>query len=131
MTDFTHTCRTLLRASAASALLSAVPISTLHAQQAQQAAPSAAQQQAPVSDQALEQFADAASTVRDVREEYSAEIQSTQDEEKAQALRSEAQQKMVVAVQQAGLSVSDYNMIAQRLQTDGELMQRLNEVRSQ
>lgn len=128
MTDLIHTCRTFLRASAASALLSAAPISTLHAQQA---APGAAQQQAPVSDQALEQFADAASSVREVREEYSAEIQSTQDEEKAQALRSEAQQKMVVAVQEAGLSVSDYNMIAQRLQTDGELMQRLEQVRSQ
>jgi hypothetical protein len=130
MTDFTHTCRILLRTAAAGALLSAVPLSAVHAQQTQQANPSA-QQQAPVSDEKLEQFADAASTVREVRQEYSAEIQSTQDEEKAQSLRAEAQQKMVVVVQEAGLSVSDYNMIAQRLQSDGELMQRLNQMQNQ
>lgn len=126
----TDQCRTLLRATAASALLSALPMSALHAQQAQQAQPPA-QQQAPVSDEALEQFSEAASTVREVRQEYSAEIQSTKDEEKAQALREEAQQKMVVAVQGAGLSVPEYNLIAQRLQSDGELMQRLNQMQNQ
>jgi 3-dehydroquinate synthase class II len=128
----TDKCRTLLHATAASALLSALPMSALHAQQAQQAQPPAQQQQqAPISDEALEQFSKAASTVREVRQEYSAEIQSTKDEEKAQALREEAQQKMVVAVQDAGLSVPEYNLIAQRLQSDGELMQRLNQIQSQ
>jgi hypothetical protein len=43
-------------------------------------------------------------------------------------LRQEAQGKMVEAVEGAGLSVSEYNLIAQRLQQDPALANRLNEM---
>jgi len=86
--------------------------------------------QVDVSDDQLRQFVDAASEVQSVQEQYAAEIQSTQEAEEAQSLRQEAQEKMVQAVEDSGLSVSEYNLIAQRLQQDPSLANRLNEMQS-
>jgi hypothetical protein len=86
---------------------------------------------AEVSEDQLVQFVEAASEVQTVQQEYAAEIQSTQQADEAQALRQEAQEKMVAAVEGAGLSVSEYNLIAQRLQQDPALANRLNDMQSE
>ena len=86
--------------------------------------------QTEVSDEQLRQFVEAASEVQSVQEEYAAEIQSTQEAEEAQSLRQEAQEKMVQAVEDSGLTVSEYNLIAQRLQQDPSLANRLNDIHS-
>lgn len=87
------------------------------------------QQQQPqamdVSDAKLEQFVEAVTEVQSVQQEYASEIQSTQEAAEAQALRQEAQEKMVGAVEDAGLSVTEYNQISQQLQSDPELSNRL------
>lgn len=87
-----------------------------------------AAQNVEVSDAQLEQFVDAATEVQTVQQQYAAEIQSTQEAEEAQALRQEAQEKMVEAVEGSGLSVSEYNLIAQQLQQDQSLVERLNQI---
>ncbi|MEQ8517115.1 MAG: DUF4168 domain-containing protein, partial [Chromatocurvus sp.] len=84
-------------------------------------APSQQKQFAEVTDQKLGQFMVAMASVQDVQEEYAGQIQSASDGEKAQELRRVAQSKMISAVEDSGLSVPQYNMIAERLRTDPEL----------
>jgi len=92
--------------------------------------PSPAQQrgQAQVSDQQLQQFVTAMEEVRSVQEEFSAAIQEADDMDEAQTLRADAQEEMRGAVEDTGLSVAEYNMIAQRLQSDPNLSARLQEM---
>lgn len=99
-------------------------------QQTQQQAQPQAQQQAQVEidDQTLEQFADALGTITEIQTEYSASIGATQDPQEAQSLQQEAQTKMVEAVQEAGLDVETYNVIAQQLAADPELQQRVQDL---
>lgn len=87
-----------------------------------------AQAQPGVSDSMLEQYSEASSGVQAVQEEFSSKIQSTQDAEKAQSLRNEAQQKMVDAVEGSGLTVNEYNLITQQVQADRDLAKRLNAI---
>jgi hypothetical protein len=79
-----------------------------------------------VSDEKLQQFLAAAINVQDVQREYVAEIQAAEDPVQAETLREEAQEEMVTAVEESGLSVLEFNLIAQRLQSDAELVQRLD-----
>lgn len=81
--------------------------------------------QAEISDEKLRQFSEARTAVQSVQQEYSQSIQSTQDEEKAQGLREEAQEAMVEAVRDSGLSVSEYNQISQRARSDESTARRL------
>lgn len=114
------------------ALLLAAPFAAVQAQEdpSQQYTPPPAQQEnLAVTDDMLENFAQAVTTVQGVQQEYSAEIQSTQDASEAQSLREEAQRKMVDAVENTGLSVSEYNLISQRLQSDPALAERFEDVR--
>jgi hypothetical protein len=87
--------------------------------------PPQAAQQMELSDAKLRQFSAARTEVQSVQQEYSQAIQSTQEEQEAQALREEAQQAMVDAVEDSGLSVSEYNQISQRARSDAEIAQRL------
>lgn len=84
--------------------------------------------QAQVSDQQLQQFVTAMDEVRSVQEEFSAAIQQAENMEEAQTLRADAQEEMRGAVEDTGLSVAEYNMISERLQSDPNLSQRLQEI---
>lgn len=86
------------------------------------------QQTGEVSDKELEQFMLAMQSVQDVQAEYAGEIQSTSDGEKAQELRQEAQNKMISAVENSGLTVPQYNMIAERMRADPELAERAGDM---
>ncbi|GGX70733.1 DUF4168 domain-containing protein [Saccharospirillum salsuginis] len=88
-----------------------------------------AQPQAPeVSDETLEQFTTAMADVRSIGQVYSDRIANAEDTEAAQALQRDAQEKMMSAVEDAGLSVQQYNAIAQRMNQDEELMERVQEM---
>jgi GTP1/Obg family GTP-binding protein len=94
--------------------------------ESEQATFEAQAEQIEVTDEKLQQFLSAAIQVQDVQREYVAEIQATEDPAKAETLREEAQEEMVTAVEDSGLSVLEFNLIAQRLQNDAELLQRLD-----
>lgn len=96
------------------------------AQGQQQYQPPAAQGQ--VSDAQLQNFVEAQTKVNEIQVEYSEKIQSTQDPKKAQTLQSEAQDKMVKAVDEAGLDVQEYNQIAQQMSRDPALRERIQEL---
>lgn len=91
-------------------------------------APPQQQQGGEVTDRKLGQFMVAMASVQDVQEEYAGQIQSTSDGEKAQELRQEAQNKMISAVEDSGLTVPQYNMIAERMRTDPELAERAGDM---
>jgi len=98
---------------------------------AEQPSPETQTETIEVSDEKLQQFLSAAINVQDVQREYVAEIQATEDPAQAETLREEAQDEMVSAVEEAGLTVLEFNLIAQQLQNDAELLQRLDEMQGQ
>ena len=76
-------------------------------------------------DETLERFAGAWNEVQGIRDEYMGEIQAAGDAEKAQSLQQQAQEKMVSAVTDAGVEVSEYNAIATHMGQDPEFAQMI------
>jgi GTP1/Obg family GTP-binding protein len=70
-------------------------------------------------------LAGALTEVRDLGNEYSEQIASAQDQQEAQELQQEAQVEMVAVVEDTGLTVEEYNQIAQQLSQDQELLERV------
>lgn len=86
------------------------------------------QQREPVSDEKLEQFADAFEEMRSVRAEYAPKLQETEDEQKRQELMKEGQAEMKDAIESSGMKVAEYQRIGQRLNQDQQLQQRLQKL---
>lgn len=100
-------------------------------QQGNAAAQAPMQQQAPeidVSDEQLEQFVDAMTSVQEISGKYTEQFQSAETAEDAQAIQQKAQEEMIEAVNDSGLSADEYNTIVQAVQTDEELRARMQEL---
>ncbi len=89
------------------------------------AAPVQQQDQAPVSDTELRQFVSASVEISKVREDYTQRLNNAKDQPIAQQLQQEAQDKMISAVETAGLDADSYNQLAERIQASPELQERL------
>ncbi|WP_176442014.1 DUF4168 domain-containing protein [Zobellella denitrificans] len=115
----------------ASALLSALLLATAPAIAQTDAAmpPAAAQPAASIDDAQLEKFATALNKISQLQEEAMAKLGQVENQEQAQVIQQEANESMVDAVTESGLSVEDYNQIANQLQTDPALQQRLEALR--
>jgi hypothetical protein len=74
----------------------------------------------------IEQFVDALTEVHLIRNEAAAELEAATDMEEAQEIQLRAQQQMIDAVEEIGLSVEEYNQIATLMSTDPELQQRIS-----
>ncbi len=88
------------------------------------------QQEAPdvdLSDEDIDTFVEAFVSVQEVREDFADRLQEAEDETEAQEMQQEAQDEMVSAVEDAGMSVEEYNEVAMALQNDPELMQEVQE----
>jgi hypothetical protein len=81
---------------------------------------------AELTDTKIDQFVEAMVEVQAIREEVSAELEATQDAEEAQEVQRDAQAKMIEAVENAGLTVHEYNRIAALMGQDPELRQRID-----
>ncbi|WP_339880183.1 DUF4168 domain-containing protein [Pseudidiomarina gelatinasegens] len=86
------------------------------------------QQSIELTDTMLEQFVTAMSNVQEISNKYSEQFQSAEDAEQAQEIQRKAQEEMVAAVNDSGLSPQEYNTIVQRIQQDEELRARLQEM---
>lgn len=75
---------------------------------------------ASFTDDQIESFTVARADLQQLQREYASKIQQA-DQEKASRLKKEAQQKMVSAVEDAGLDVQEFNTIARAAQNDQEL----------
>lgn len=80
------------------------------------------------SDAELKKFIHASKEVSKIREEYTERFNNAKDQPIAQQLQKEAQDKMLNAVENAGLDTESYNQLAQRVQTSPELQQRLQQL---
>ena len=85
-------------------------------------------QEADFSDQELDQFVSAQDDVMDIRDEYVQRIEATDDRDEAMALEQEANQMMVEAVEDTGLTVETYSEIAQAASQDMELAERIQDM---
>ncbi|QIB52763.1 MULTISPECIES: DUF4168 domain-containing protein [Pseudomonas] len=135
-----NTLKTLTAAVALAALGATAPAAFAQAtggtpQGATQGAQQGAQQGAPagqmggaqteISEEDLQKFAEADSAVGEIRDDFSQRLSQAENQEEAQSLQMEAQEKMVEAVQSEGLEIPKYNEIATRMQSDPELQQRV------
>lgn len=77
------------------------------------------------SDKQLEQFISASQKVAVISQEYTPKIEATSSQEEREKIFREADEKMVDAVEDEGLSVGEFNGINQALQQDPELEQRV------
>jgi hypothetical protein len=82
------------------------------------------------SDQQINQFVDAQSDVMEIRDEYVQRIESAEDRDDVMALEQEANQMMVEAVEETGLTVDTYSDIAQSASENPELAERIRSVMS-
>lgn len=95
---------------------------------AQESADSGSQAQAPAqnfSDDQLQQFADASQDIAMISQDYTEQLQNASDEGEQQKIRQQANDEMVQAVQESGMSVEQFNSIGQAIQQDPQLMQRV------
>ena len=84
------------------------------------------QQAADFSDEELQQFVDLQSEIGDIREEYVSKIENADSEDKARELQQEAQSAMVSAIEEAGMSVQDYNAIAVAYNSNPDVQKRVD-----
>lgn len=96
---------------------------------ADQAAPAAtAAPSGSWSDAQLEKFISASRKVAVISQEYTPKIESTSNQQEREQIFREADEKMVDAVKDEGLTVNEFNGINQALQQDRELEQRVTQM---
>lgn len=83
---------------------------------------------ADISDAQLQSFASAQSAVMTIQQDWQSRVDSGEvDPNDPQAVE-DIRTQMAMTVEQAGLSVEEYNMIFETLQTDPELRQRYQDM---
>jgi len=78
-----------------------------------------------VDDKTLEKFADAYGDVQSIQQDFARDLQQVSEESEAQALQRAAQEEMMAAVKDSGLSVTEYNEISMAVSSDPELQKRV------
>lgn len=95
-----------------------------------------AQQQQPMvppelSQSQIETFADAALELRQVQQEFDAQMQGAQDAAEVERLQQQAQQEAQQAIEGNGLTVDEYNAIVQAANQDPQLYAMIVETMEQ
>ena len=78
------------------------------------------------SDSELKRFVNLQDEIGKIREEYVDKIESAESEDKARELQQEAQSAMVSAIEEAGMSVQDYNAIAVAYNSNPDVQKRVD-----
>lgn len=84
-----------------------------------------AAQPAQINEETIEKFAGAFSEILVIQETFTEKLEAAESNEDAQALQQEAQQEMVEAVQDNGLSVAEYNEVVAMMEQDPQLRERV------
>lgn len=83
------------------------------------------------SDKQIESFAEARQSVMEISSEWQERLNNAESQEKLNSLQAQVQEEMVQAVRDEGLSVNDYNMMVDAVQTNPELQNRVRELMMQ
>ncbi|MCC5982490.1 MAG: DUF4168 domain-containing protein [Oceanicaulis sp.] len=81
---------------------------------------------ADVTDEQIRSYITAAQGVGMIAQSYQPQLEAAEDQETAMAIQQEAEQQMIAVVEQAGLTVDEYNAIVAGSQSDPELAERIN-----
>jgi len=95
---------------------------------AQQSMPQDAAPPAEVPVEKLEKFVDAQKSILDIQQKYTSKMENTDDQQQSDQLRQQANQEMVVAVEEAGLDVESYNQIAMAVRANPDLQQQIEDM---
>lgn len=95
--------------------------------QPETATPPATQQPqaAQIDEATVDKFADAYKSVMSVQQELATELEEADSTEKAQELQMQAQEKMVGAVVDSGLTIEQYNSVVMELEQNPQLAQQV------
>ncbi|MGC9519100.1 MAG: DUF4168 domain-containing protein [Desulfuromonadaceae bacterium] len=85
-------------------------------------------EQMEIDDSTLEQFVGVAKDLGAIRDEYVKKFEGIEDQQKAQSLQTEMSQKMVSVVDNSQLDVKTYNYIANQMNVDEELRNKVQEM---
>jgi hypothetical protein len=110
---------------AMTAFLAATNIYAQEAASTQQVTAAAQNGTQNIDQQMLDQFIKAYSAVILIQQHFSAQLSSATDEQKAQAVHVKAQEKMIKAVEESGLTVKQYSEIIAMLERISELRQQV------
>lgn len=122
--------RFTLSAVAALALLAGAAWSPALAE-APSATPQVPTDQAPVTQDKLKSFAVASLEVERISQQYAPKLQAAKTQADQDAVRQEATDKMVDAVQKKGLSVEEYRRIAIAARADPQIARQITTYRQQ
>ncbi|EKE72354.1 DUF4168 domain-containing protein [Gallaecimonas xiamenensis] len=115
--------RNLMLSSLLTVSLAGLPMASLMAAPAPQG-----QQAQALSDSQLEQFHDAQKAISGIRDSAMEKLNASENPDEAQQIQQQANEQMIAAVKDAGLTVEDYNQIARAVQTDPTLRARLGDM---
>lgn len=90
-----------------------------------QTAPQAAPQTIEITEAAVDKFIEVLQDVESIRGKYVERLQDAEDQQTAMEIQQEAQDKMVEKVQSSGMTVQQFNLIAQAAQQSPEIQQRI------
>ncbi len=80
-----------------------------------------------VTEEELDQVAEAYQEVTQIREKYQMELRDVTDPGEAMELQQQAEREMIEAVEDKGLDVQTYNQVMEAAQVDEELREKLLE----
>ncbi len=83
--------------------------------------------QVEVSDEEIQAFAAAMMDVQELGQEWTQRMQETEDQEELSQMQQEAQEEMIGAIEDHGMTVEEYNEIATAAQQDPELAQEIEQ----
>jgi hypothetical protein len=83
------------------------------------------QQSATVSEEKIDQFAEAYVAVEGIQSQAAQQISSAADQEAANAVKVNAETEMIKAVERSGLKVEEFNEIVQAMTSDVELRNKV------
>lgn len=95
----------------------------LQAEPGYSAPPAGMEQGAPaeLDETTVKQFVVAFSEVQKIQQQFSGQLEGVNSQQEAQALQQQAQEEMIGAVEEAGLTVADYNMVVAAMEQDPQL----------
>ena len=78
-----------------------------------------------IADSKLDQFADALVVVQDIQRTAMQRVEQEPDAQKAEQVKAQAEREAIVAVEKTGLPIVEFNQIAQAIQTDLALREKV------
>jgi|GEM_PF-5732784 len=108
-----------------SCIVAAAPVMAQSNQQAPSQAPA---QEQDFSQETLQNYVDAQTDMQEIRREFTQQAQQTSDEAEINEMRQSANEELVEAVKDNGLTVEEFTQINQAVQSDPALAQQVQEM---